>query len=726
MTRFTRFLLLSGTALAAFASSTAADQISEEALAVFQELRGTYNLDRYQDDPDGAAVGWGAGPALKTYLAAYEATGDIEYLHRIAKNADRIFANRSDRLGLNDQIRGRPMPAWVTGKYTNDRPHAWLVHASNFLFPVARWIYLVKQDPELEQTFGDQAENYLSDCIETMGTFAELDWREGPADGEGRFVGDPGSNGGDLPHNMMHAAGRVYVQLWLITGEERFRDKAEKMAYFLKNRLTLRGDRYEWRYSTTNTRTEDVSHGALSVDFAVQAWRAGIVFETEDLNRFAQTFRHIVSIGEPDNDFPGIRDSFETYTTGTVNGQAKWIASVPAQANVEEDVTEATDGSKFLRITVDKDAGEAGVRVRNPEMRDFTADGIVRWSIKNNSTIHKGDLNLRLSVNGGTNNIFNFRYRAESDSLTHSGVTTQTWADKALPRDTWTDWTVEFFTSDPANRHFNLYVTRSDDGAPLFEIRDIAIGDFSVNTLYAFDLNVPTPVENLDYSIDNIRTYPVPPESSGDRVLGWRWYVNGSGSLERSYLAHRWLRLAWVDPDLRPLYFDYFSRVARQDPPLQMLQAAAYLAETGIESRFEQPLPEPGSYRAWAAQHFSTAEQEDAEVSGPQADPSGSGIPNLLRYALGLNPHEAGRDRLPAILPEPDAASIVLQVKRDATATEAKLSIESSAELTTWAPIESHLEPVSKERNGDIETLTFRDTRPATRARFYQVRMTQE
>lgn len=48
-----------------------------------------------------------------------------------------------------------------------------------------------------------------------------------------------------------------------------------------------------------------------------------------------------------------------------------------------------------------------------------------------------------------------------------------------------------------------------------------------------------------------------------------------------------------------------------------------------------------GSFAAWRALHYpDPADQANAALSGPQADPGGSGISNLLRYALDLAPDD--------------------------------------------------------------------------------------
>jgi len=50
-------------------------------------------------------------------------------------------------------------------------------------------------------------------------------------------------------------------------------------------------------------------------------------------------------------------------------------------------------------------------------------------------------------------------------------------------------------------------------------------------------------------------------------------------------------------------------------------------------------LVEPDSpFDAWRKEHFSEEELQDPNISGPDADPDGDGIPNLMEYAMGLDP----------------------------------------------------------------------------------------
>lgn len=55
----------------------------------------------------------------------------------------------------------------------------------------------------------------------------------------------------------------------------------------------------------------------------------------------------------------------------------------------------------------------------------------------------------------------------------------------------------------------------------------------------------------------------------------------------------------------------------------------------------------PDGFNGWRFNQFSAEELTDPAVSGPQADPEGSGIENLLRYALGLERYDSYLNALP-------------------------------------------------------------------------------
>lgn len=182
--------------------------------------------------------------------------------------------------------------------------------------PLTRFAFLVKEDPGLQDEFAAAAARYVAAAEESLAVW-EPSWRDGPDEGEGYYLltpkGEPfWCDGIGAPFNYLCAAGQVMLYLHDVTGKAEYRKKAEGIARLLKNRLELRENgAYVWQYwwgpgakgwskadgLSVNTPTypprrydEDISHGAWAIEFAVQARQRGIVFDEQDMERFAATF----------------------------------------------------------------------------------------------------------------------------------------------------------------------------------------------------------------------------------------------------------------------------------------------------------------------------------------------------------------------------------------------------------------------------------------------------
>ena len=73
----------------------------------------------------------------------------------------------------------------------------------------------------------------------------------------------------------------------------------------------------------------------------------------------------------------------------------------------------------------------------------------------------------------------------------------------------------------------------------------------------------------------------------------------------------------------------------------------------------------------------------NAAVAGPTANPSGDGIANLMKYALGLNPNTASVAGLPAVTVT--GGYLRLQFNRNTAATDIVYEVQASNDLTTAA-----------------------------------------
>ncbi len=88
---------------------------------------------------------------------------------------------------------------------------------------------------------------------------------------------------------------------------------------------------------------------------------------------------------------------------------------------------------------------------------------------------------------------------------------------------------------------------------------------------------------------------------------------------------------------------------------------------------------------AWRNTNFGNPSNVGAGAD--TASPAGDGVPNLIKYALGLNPFApATGSQLPveSILPVSGQNYLALTVNRTAQATDVTYIVEVSSDLVTW------------------------------------------
>ncbi len=281
------------------------DTIGSQAYTAYQDVDAAHNFEMYLSNVDNYP--WGESYFEMGFISMYEGTKDTAYLDSFVNHFDVVLSNRADKLGIVDEIRGYIMPAWITNSVgSGGLDYCWGVHAGMITHPAARFAYLVKSTPNLQPQYLTKAREYETAIRETVDAF-DVDVRMGPGADESYYIAQDGTS--VVAYNKQNSLGRTFVDLWLSTGEAKYLDKATRLANFFKNDLTLVGNRYVWNYRPIGSGVEDISHAAINVDFAFQCYRAGIVFDETDMQRFAETLKHISL---------GAEQGFATYVDGSL------------------------------------------------------------------------------------------------------------------------------------------------------------------------------------------------------------------------------------------------------------------------------------------------------------------------------------------------------------------------------------------------------------------------
>jgi len=111
-------------------------------------------------------------------------------------------------------------------------------------------------------------------------------------------------------------------------------------------------------------------------------------------------------------------------------------------------------------------------------------------------------------------------------------------------------------------------------------------------------------------------------------------------------------------------------------------------------------------FEAWREQNFTAAQLSNWSLSGDTGDPAGDGIPNLTKYALGLNPNTPAASGLPA----PGKVSVngksylTLSFTDQSGLTDITYGVQVSSDLQNWQSGAVRMD------NGTTSTAVYRDS----------------
>lgn len=129
-------------------------------------------------------------------------------------------------------------------------------------------------------------------------------------------------------------------------------------------------------------------------------------------------------------------------------------------------------------------------------------------------------------------------------------------------------------------------------------------------------------------------------------------------------------------------------------------------------------------FEAWREQYFTAAQLGNWSVSGDAGNPAQDGIPNLLKYALGLNPNTPASAGLPLCGQTTVSSSsyLTLTFAKQSALTDIVYNVQISSDLINWTSGGIRTD------NGTTNTAVYRDTVPIGSAsrRFMRLSVTRQ
>ena len=262
---------------------------------------------------EGGTLAWGEARVMRAYLGMYQVSGDTYYLDKFVRHADSVLKMRDSARGVTD-YRGRCLPAWRAGsRYTEGRGfYIYAVHTGMIANPLAGFAKIVYADPSLSK-YKTSAGRYLQAAKDAIAVH-DADFVDNGTTG---YYRDPKGcpekfDGLGIPFNQYLAMARAQLTLYDVTGDKLYLNRVTKMARHFKSYLETDRvtDSYQWRYwwgpgfdgwtAADNLSThlpsypglkgyEDTTHSEIGVDFAYLAFKAGIVFNENDMQKFGRT-----------------------------------------------------------------------------------------------------------------------------------------------------------------------------------------------------------------------------------------------------------------------------------------------------------------------------------------------------------------------------------------------------------------------------------------------------
>jgi len=263
---------------------------------------------------------WCASYVMRSYLEMYTATKDTYYLDKFVDLADNAVSLMDINNGDKD-FEGNSVAGWSQDSDTG-QPYRHAVHSGMITYPMACFARIVRDEGLSD--YDSHATNYvtaIANVIEAHDrTYGGNMYKAGPyefskwsiSSNKGSYYwrsADPVSDtirGWNVPTNQNLVMGSTLIVMYDLTGNLDYKDKAKRLGQAFYNDLDEVSCSdgnciYLWHYwwgdsLALSGKYEDVSHGRIDVEFALEAYNSGFnvnsLFPTKDqIGHFARTFK---------------------------------------------------------------------------------------------------------------------------------------------------------------------------------------------------------------------------------------------------------------------------------------------------------------------------------------------------------------------------------------------------------------------------------------------------
>jgi hypothetical protein len=239
---------------------------------------------------------------IEGLISIYKATGDKKYINNALELSEAYQKAGKDMDG--DGYLDWKSP--TAGQKFNHSHHEWRAAAG-----ISDVIGAIKTDPALAE-FNNRADN--------LANFVDKHVWDKAHNVKGR-------NGKIQDTDNTHFIGRmgsVAVNMYKATGDPKYREYIETKGQQLKDSLKLGSDgTYNINMTTKGGEFADVSHAGDTINFIVEAAKAGIVFDQTDLQRLAKTVKTKMWNGKGFSDM--INGSSSSKYSGVGQHQEGWV-----------------------------------------------------------------------------------------------------------------------------------------------------------------------------------------------------------------------------------------------------------------------------------------------------------------------------------------------------------------------------------------------------------------